>query len=71
MSRVNENLKVKRAKIGFIEEKCISCGACTALCPTAALCIDKGNWKLRFCSEKCSSCLLCVSSCPLGAIVQL
>ncbi|MCF6097278.1 4Fe-4S binding protein [Thermovorax subterraneus] len=71
MSKVNAQLKAKKPGIEIIEEKCISCGACTVLCPTGALCLDKNIWELRFFAEKCSSCLICKNTCPLGAIEKL
>lgn len=51
------------------EERCVSCGACTAVCPTAALYMDE-NWKLVFDAEKCVGCKLCISACPLRVIKE-
>ena len=47
------------------ENDCVHCGACTAVCPSGALEIDKQNWSLTFDKEKCMVCELCVKACPL------
>jgi len=50
------------------EEKCIHCGACTAVCFSGALDLDRNEWKLVFEPEKCVACELCVTACPLRLI---
>lgn len=47
------------------EDNCIHCGACTAVCPSGALEMDKNDWSLTFDKEKCLVCELCVKACPL------
>ncbi|HHV59834.1 MAG TPA: 4Fe-4S binding protein [Clostridiaceae bacterium] len=47
------------------EEGCVHCGACTAVCPTEALTMDKNSWSLTFNKEKCVVCELCVRTCPI------
>lgn len=47
------------------EESCVHCGACTAVCPSGALQMDKTDWRLTFNREKCLMCELCVKACPL------
>jgi len=50
------------------EERCIHCGACTAVCFSGALDLDRNEWKLVFEPEKCVACELCVTACPLRLI---
>jgi ferredoxin len=50
------------------QDRCIHCGACTAVCLSGALSLDRDNWQLVFDSEKCVMCGLCVSACPLRLI---
>ena len=50
------------------EEKCFQCGACTAVCPTGALYIERPEMAVIFDSERCSGCELCVSACPARAM---
>jgi len=50
------------------EEICFQCGACTAVCPTGALYIDRPEMTVIFDKEKCSACELCVSACPARAM---
>ena len=50
------------------EDICTSCGACTAICPTGALYIERPSMKVLFAPEKCSACGLCVNVCPPRAM---
>ncbi|MDP4179911.1 MAG: NIL domain-containing protein [Bacillota bacterium] len=50
------------------EDDCVHCGACTAVCPSNALKMDKTEWNLTFEQEKCLVCELCVKSCPLNVM---
>lgn len=51
------------------EEKCYQCGACTAICPTGALHIQRPEMCVLFESERCSACELCVNACPSRAMI--
>lgn len=70
--RYLKNLGVKVESIGQDirrdDEKCFQCGACTAVCPTSALCIRRPAMEVIFDRERCSACELCVSACPAGAM---
>lgn len=50
------------------EEICIHCGACTAVCPTGALSVDRNSFKVIFDPEKCTACGFCVSACVTKAM---
>ncbi len=50
------------------EEICIHCGACTAVCPTGALSVDRTTFKVVFNPEKCTACGFCVSACVTKAM---
>jgi ferredoxin len=50
-------------------EKCFECGACTAVCPTGALYIERPSMRVLFDPEKCSACELCVKTCPVRAMI--
>ncbi len=49
------------------EDECIDCGACTAVCPSGALTMNKQD-ELQFDKEKCLVCELCIKACPIGVI---
>jgi ferredoxin len=55
----NASQEVKRD-----EETCTHCGACTAVCPTGALAVERPEMAVRFDQKKCSVCELCVPTCP-------
>lgn len=50
------------------EAKCTSCGACTDICPTCALYLDRPSMEVVFDSDKCVLCQLCVKVCPVKAM---
>lgn len=50
------------------EERCTMCGACTVLCPTGALYIERPGMEVRFESDNCVVCQLCVRVCPVRAM---
>jgi ferredoxin len=53
------------------EDKCYQCGACTAVCPTGALHIQRPEMAVLFESERCSACELCVKTCPARAMIVM
>ena len=50
----------------FINDECISCGACEAECPTNA--ISEGDGKFVIDAQTCTECSACVDTCPVEAI---
>jgi ferredoxin len=50
------------------EDICTHCGACTAVCPTLALSIDRESMEVRFDEEECVACELCINACPPRAM---
>lgn len=50
------------------EEKCVMCGACTAICPTGALRLERPSMEVRFIGDLCVLCELCVKICPVRAM---
>jgi len=50
------------------EERCTHCGACTAVCPTLALRIDRESMQVIFDQEECVACELCINACPPRAM---
>ncbi|MBU0986040.1 MAG: 4Fe-4S binding protein [Proteobacteria bacterium] len=59
----NASQEVKR-----INKKCTHCGACTAVCPTGALCVQRPEMSVKFDQKKCSVCELCLPACPTRAM---
>jgi ferredoxin len=66
----NEDISVRIYTDSVIrfEEKCIHCGACTAVCPSEALRMNPQTWELEFDMDKCMLCGHCVRACPARAI---
>lgn len=59
----NASQEVNRDK-----ETCTHCGACTAVCPTGALSVQRPEMTVLFDQRKCSVCELCVPACPTRAM---
>jgi ferredoxin len=66
----NQGIHVENAsqEIKRDNNKCTHCGACTAVCPTAALSVQRPEMLVLFEQGKCSICELCVPACPTRAM---
>lgn len=64
------NVRVQSAssEVKRSNAKCTHCGACTAVCPTGALSIERPEMRVVFDQKKCSVCELCVPACPPHAM---
>ena len=65
---VGVNVKKVAAGIRRDDEKCFQCGACTGICLTGALSIQRTDMAVLFAPDKCSGCGLCVAVCPVRAM---
>lgn len=66
----SQGVQVQNAaqEINRTKKKCTHCGACTAVCPTGALSINRPEMSVVFDQKKCSVCELCVPLCPTRAM---
>lgn len=63
-------VKEVQSVVEIDREKCVDCGACTAVCAVNALEMDE-NWELVHHEDKCLECMLCIRACPTRAIHAL
>jgi ferredoxin len=59
-------LKEEQQMSHQITGECISCGSCSASCPTEAISEGKEHYEID--PEKCVDCGSCAESCPVSAI---
>ncbi len=66
----NQGVQVQNAsqEVKRIKKKCTHCGACTAVCPTGALAVQRPEMLIDFNQKKCSVCELCLTACPHRAM---
>ncbi len=66
----NEGVQVEilADKIFKDDERCIHCGACTAVCRVDALTIDRETMEVIFKPELCVACGMCKKACPVNAM---
>jgi len=66
----NQGIHVENAsqEVNRDNNKCTHCGACTAVCPTGALSVERPEMSVKFEQKKCSICELCVPACPTRAM---
>lgn len=66
----DQGIQVENAsqEVERVRTKCTHCGACTAVCPTGALWVQRPKMTVRFDQKKCSVCELCVPACPTRAM---
>jgi formate hydrogenlyase subunit 6/NADH:ubiquinone oxidoreductase subunit I len=51
-----------------LEERCVHCTACTAVCPTQALTVVSQSREVHFEPSKCIICESCIPTCSYGAL---
>lgn len=75
LQRCIEYLKNEQVQVEILadkmhrdESKCIHCGACTTVCRTDALAINRETMEVIFTPEKCVACGLCIVACPMKAM---
>lgn len=63
-------VKIERlaTRIRRDDKNCFQCGACTGVCPSEALYIERSTMAVIFDAEKCTGCSLCVPICPVRAM---
>ncbi len=54
--------------VSMDKERCVSCGVCVPLCPTAALVKNPDTYEVDFIKERCIACGICIKACPYGAM---
>ena len=66
----NQGVQVQNAsqEVKRIQKRCTHCGACTAVCPTGALWVQRPEMSVKFDQKKCSVCELCLPACPTRAM---
>jgi ferredoxin len=50
------------------DKACVHCGACSGLCPTRALFIERSSMRVEFDASLCIACGWCVKGCPTRAL---
>ncbi|HPU00404.1 MAG: 4Fe-4S binding protein [Firmicutes bacterium] len=60
-----------KQQITWNEERCTHCGACSVICPTGALGLNRPAMTVSFDESKCIVCELCLKACPARAMETL
>lgn len=55
-------------RITRVEELCMHCGMCTAVCPVGALYVEQQSRHVLFNRERCTACSFCTKVCPVCAM---
>ncbi|MCK5656794.1 MAG: 4Fe-4S binding protein, partial [Deltaproteobacteria bacterium] len=53
------DIKPLALDVQWNEDKCIECTACSSVCPTGALSVERKDMHVLFDHEKCIACELC------------
>ncbi len=71
LEKIGIEVDFVKSTIHRIENKCVDCGLCTAVCGSKALRIGNDtDWKLEYEDSRCVGCNLCIQACPLQAITN-
>jgi L-aspartate semialdehyde sulfurtransferase ferredoxin len=63
-------VEILASRIKKDAEKCVHCGACTGVCKTDALWIDRKTMEVMLTPENCVTCGQCEMACPFDAITM-
>lgn len=53
-------------RLTWDEDRCVDCGACSGVCFSGAITLDREEWKIIVDRDKCVACGGCVKACPFG-----
>ena len=68
LDEIGVNWEALSKEIVWDDKKCIHCTACTSICPTKALDVDRETMIVSFDHEKCIACEACLIACAYKAI---
>jgi ferredoxin len=70
LQELNINVQCLADKVYWDKHKCTQCGACTAVCPSQALSLQRPQMTIDFCGDKCVVCHMCIEACPVNAVTM-
>ena len=56
------------SEIQIDRDLCVDCGLCTGVCPTEALRLEPGTFRLEYLRNQCIMCEQCIPTCPVDAL---
>lgn len=68
LDEMKVEVKALAQDVKFHDERCLECSACTSVCPTKALSVQRPEMHVSFDREKCIACELCIPVCPYGVM---
>jgi len=68
LSRLGVETKRVSKDVNWLKDRCTHCTACTSLCPTHALSVDREGMLVTFDETQCIACEMCVVVCPYKAM---
>ncbi len=68
MQEQQVQVQVLKDRIRRDTERCVHCGACTSVCKTDALYLDRQTMEVQFNPDNCLVCGQCQLACPVSAI---
>jgi len=55
-------------EIIWVADRCTHCGACTVICPSGALVLERPSMEVKFIGDNCIVCEHCIKTCPARAM---
>ena len=68
LDTIGVNVKPLALDIIYYEDRCIHCTACSGVCRSGAITVDRNEMKMELNKDKCIACELCTVVCPFNAV---
>ena len=68
LDSINVRVESLEQDVRWSEELCTHCTACTSVCPSGALAVDRASMRVCFEVDKCIGCELCIPVCAYRAM---
>ena len=56
-------------RLSWDADRCVDCGACSGVCFSGSITMDRSDWKLQVDRDRCTACGNCVKACPFGCFL--
>lgn len=68
LNAIGVTVKPLALDITYYEDRCIHCLACSGVCRSGAITVNRDTMTMELNKDKCIACELCTGACPFNAV---